>query len=216
MIDLSKHRIVDLSKMLYPGSLKVNGEYLHGRETRRLEIRQFTYAQDKMLMHWVETETHIGTHVEGPSHYKNTLETISEIPLEIFIAEAVVLNLTALKPLGGKAQPITATHLRNVKRGDIVLMWSPYNGDEAPYISPEAAQWLKEKGIKMIGVQGIQVEASGSVVSHVTFLGNGIPIIEGLENLNELRRDRVFYIGFPMKIAGIDSSWIRAVALEPL
>ncbi|MEM2875490.1 MAG: hypothetical protein QXL67_00840, partial [Candidatus Bathyarchaeia archaeon] len=69
MIDLKKHRIVDLSEELVPGTLKVDGRYVHGSEVRRLEIRQFIYAPDNTLMHWVSTETHIGTHVEFPAHY---------------------------------------------------------------------------------------------------------------------------------------------------
>ena len=38
MIDLSGYRIVDLSQKMQPGILKVNGEYVHGKEARRLEL----------------------------------------------------------------------------------------------------------------------------------------------------------------------------------
>lgn len=69
MIDLSRYRIVDLSMPIRPGIWKVNGKYLHGDQVRRLEARQFIYEPDKTLMHFVDTETHIGTHVEGPSHH---------------------------------------------------------------------------------------------------------------------------------------------------
>ncbi|HIE28324.1 TPA: hypothetical protein EYP66_13675, partial [Candidatus Poribacteria bacterium] len=58
---IERYRIVDLSAELHPGVLKVNGEYVHGKESRRFEIRQFVYAPDKAFMHWVETETHVGT-----------------------------------------------------------------------------------------------------------------------------------------------------------
>jgi arylformamidase len=216
MIDLSKYRLIDLSAEITPGVLKVNGEYVHGKETRRFEIRQFIYAPDKALMHWVETETHIGTHVELPAHLIQGAKASSEMPIEAFLGEAIVFDFTPLKPKNGKGQPITASHLAKAKPGDIVLMWSSHQGMEQPYISPEAAKHLAEKRVKMVGIQNIRVEApGGSMATHNNLLKNEIPLIEGLVNLDKIRKERVFYIGLPLKVAHLDSSWIRAVALEP-
>ncbi|MFQ6095430.1 MAG: cyclase family protein [Candidatus Bathyarchaeia archaeon] len=215
LIDLANYKIIDLSAELHPGILKVNGEYVHGRQARRFEIRQFVYEPDKALMHWVETETHIGTHVEMPAHYVEGGKSAAEMPIQTFLGEAVMLRFDFLKPQGGKGQPITVKHLSKVRKGDIVLMWSPYVGDEAPYISSEAATWLAERPIKMLGVQNIGVEESYDLMAtHGNLLRNGIPIIEGLANLNAIKKDRVFYIGLPLRVHGLDSSWIRAIALE--
>ncbi len=217
MVGLENCRIVDLSAEIVPGVLKVNGEYVHGNQNRRFEIRQFVYAPDKAFMHWVETETHIGTHVELPAHLVEGAKSCSEMPIETFLGEAIVLKFDQLKPKDGERQPITPAHLANVKKGDIVLMWSPYEVGEAPYISPEAARCLAERPVKMLGVQNIGVEASHeSMATHNNLLKNEIPIIEGLVNIEEIRNERVFYIGLPLKVAELDSSWIRAIALEPL
>jgi len=215
MIDLSKFRIIDLSIELHPGILKVNGEYIHGREARRFELHQFIYGLDKTFMHWVETETHIGTHVEMPAHYLEDGKSASEMPIETFIGEAVVLKFDFLKPKNGKGLPIKAKHLSKVRRGDIVLMYSPYKGDEAPYVSAEAARWLAEKPIKLLGVQNVGIDEScDSMAIHDNMLRNDIPIVENLVNLDKIKRDRVFYIGLPLRVYGMDSSWIRAIALE--
>jgi len=217
MIDLKSYRIIDLSEEIIPGILKVNGEYVHGNQTRRFEIRQFIYAPDKALMHWVETETHIGTHVELPAHLTDGMKSASEMPLESFMGEAIVLKFDFLKPIEGKGQPIKPSHLNKVRKDDIVLLWSPYSGDECPYISPESAEWLAKKPVKMVGVQNIGVEAPrGSMATHNNLLGNEIPLIEGLVNLEKVQKERVFYIGLPLCVRGLDSSWIRAVVLEPL
>lgn len=217
MIDLKKHRIVDLSKELQPSLLKVGGRYVHGQEVRRLEARQFIYAPDNMLMHWIDTETHIGTHVEGPSHFRDELRSVAGLAVEVYMGEAVVVRFDSLAPLSGRGQPILRSHLDRVKRGDVVLMWSPYEGKEAPFVSPEAASYLQERGVKMVGIQGVQLEASpSSIASHEAFLGHDIPVIEGLVNLEKLTRERVFYIGLPLRINGLDSSWIRAIALEDI
>jgi arylformamidase len=209
-------RIIDLSSEIRPGILKVNGEYLHGNHARRFELRQFIYAPDKMLMHWVEAETHIGTHVELQAHLIQGGKSSSEVPIDRFLGEAIVLNFTALKPRDGEGQPITPSHLAKVKKDDIVLMWSSYNSEEQPYISPEAAKYLAHKSVKMVGVQNIRVEApNGSTATHDNLLRNEIPIIEGLVNMEQAKKERLFYIGLPLKIAGLDSSWVRAIALEP-
>jgi len=68
----------------------------------------------------------------------------------------------------------------------------------------------------MVGVQNIRVEApNGSIATHVNLLKNEIPLIEGLVNMEQISRERLFYIGLPLKVVGLDSSWIRAIALEP-
>ena len=216
MFETKDYRIIDLSSEIRPGVLKVNGEYLHGNQTRRFELRQFIYAPDKMLMNWVETETHIGTHVELPAHFTQEGKSSSEMPIQSFLGEAIVLDFTCLKPKEGKGQPILPSHLVKVKKDDIVLMWSSHNRDEQPYISPEASECLAQKPVKMVGVQNIRVEApNGSTATHVNLLKNEIPLIEGLVNMEQIRKERLFYIGLPLKVAGMDSSWIRAIALEP-
>ena len=43
MIDLSKYRIIDLSRELVPGELKLDGRYLHGDHQwgRQIELQEF-------------------------------------------------------------------------------------------------------------------------------------------------------------------------------
>ena len=215
MISLESYRIIDLSAEIVPGVLKVNGEYVHGKQNRRFEIRQFIYAPDKALMHWVETETHIGTHVELPAHLAEGAKSSSEMPIETFLGEAIVLKFDHLEPKNGEGHPITPSHLARVKKGDIVLMWSPHEGREAPYISPQAAKWLAQRPVKMLGVQNIGVEEShDSMATHNNLLKNEIPLIEGLVNIEMIDKERVFFIGLPLKVAKLDSSWIRAIGLE--
>jgi len=133
------------------------------------------------------------------------------------MGEAIVLKFDFLKPKEGKGQPIKPSHLEKVRKNDIVLLWSPYSGDECPYIAPESAEWLAKKPVKMVGVQNIGVEApGGSMATHNNLLGNEIPLIEGLVNLEKVQKERIFYIGLPLRVRGLDSSWIRAIALEPL
>lgn len=203
---LRNYRIIDLSMGIRPNVLKVNGEYIRGDQLRRFNIEQFINAEDGTYMHFIEAESHIGTHVEGPSHLHPNLKPIADIPLERFIGEAIVLKF-------GSNTAIGVEHLQKVKEGDIVLLWS----SGGSYITMEAAKYLVSKHVKILGLQGVHPDEPGSrLTTHKILLENDIPIIEGLINLDRIDSDRIFFIGLPLKIAGIDSSWIRAIALEPL
>ena len=214
LIDLSRYRIVDLSEEIRPGVLKVNGKYVHGSEVRRLEIRQYIYEPDKTFMHWVETETHVGTHVEFPAHYKDGLKDGASFSPETFMGEAVGVNLNYKKP--GEAIAPKDLEEAGVGREDILIVWSPYSGGDIPRISPDTSKWMFERGIKMLGVDNsVDIEwDANSMATHDYLLGNDIPIIERLAHLDQLRKKRFFFIGLPLRIRHLDSCWIRAIALE--
>ena len=202
---LERYELIDLSPLLRPG-----------REERRLEIRRFIFELDNTIMHEVDTMTHIGTHIEAPLHYKDGLKDITAFPLEQFIGDAILLRFDFLKP----GSPIKPEDVRRaaepdeVRKGDIVLLHSPYTGDDRPYIHRETARMFYETGIKMLGIGNtVQLEEpGGAMFTHDYLLGNDILIIEGLVNMDALPK-RFIFIGFPLKIEGLDSSWIRAVAL---
>lgn len=202
---LKAYRIIDLSAEIKPNVLNVKGEYTRGNQLRRFNIEQFINAEDATYMHFIEAESHIGTHIEGPSHLNPDLKPLIDIPLDRFIGEAIVLKFEA-------NTPIRVEHLGNVREGDIVLVWS----SGGSYITREAAEYLASKRIKLLGLQGVHPDEPGSnLATHRALLENDIPIIEGLVDLDKIRSERVFFIGLPLKIASIDSSWIRAIALEP-
>jgi kynurenine formamidase len=43
----------------------------------------------------------------------------------------------------------------------------------------------------------------------------GIPVIECMNNLVELRKPRVYLIALPLPITTLDASPVRAIAIEP-
>lgn len=201
---LDRYKLIDLSPKLFPG-----------KEERRLQIRRFIFELDNTIMHDVDTMSHIGSHIEAPLHYKDGLKDVTELPLESFIGDGILLYFDFLDP----GVPITPDAVKraaepdSVKEGDIVLMHSPFTGDQRPYIARETAKFMLETRIKMLGIGNtVQLEEKGEMFTHDYLLRNDIPIIEGLVNMDALPR-RFIFIGFPIKIQGLDSSWIRAVAL---
>ena len=95
MIDLTKYRIIDLSHELVPGERKIDGRYLHGepRGGRPIEVQEFNAFNARM--HFVQGQTHAGTHVEGAYKYSETGADLASMPLESYLGAAAACNCLA-------------------------------------------------------------------------------------------------------------------------
>lgn len=209
---LKKGRIVELNKVLEPG-----------KEGRRLEIRRFRIFAGE-FMHDIDTMSHIGTHAEAPSHFLPAMEDwreakdIANFPAEAWWGEAVFINLAQLPPRG-KIIPQLLKE-KGVRQGDIVVIGNcPYKDEDRITMTDAAAVWLAETGIKLLAMDfSYKIEEDFSELRkmrvHVELLSRGIPLIEGLANLDQLKEERFFFIGLPVRVKGCDAWPIRAIAIE--
>ena len=162
MIDLSKYRIIDLSSELVPGERKINGHYLHGESLggRPIEVQEFIAYEARM--HFIQSQTHVGTHVEAPYKYSETGTDTGSMPIECYMGEAVACNFTQREA----GTPITVDDLRpaGIKTGDIVLVWGDSaTADNPPYMTVEAMDWLIEIGIKLFGNENVAYSPPGTI-----------------------------------------------------
>lgn len=218
---LSNGRVVDLSKKIVPG--KAEGPLGTGK--RKYEIKPFVFPPGE-LMHNIEMESHISTHVEAPSHfvpvrYGTTASDISELALNKFFGVAVLVDCKDFPPRMAIGREILARF--QIQEDDIVLIGKcPHKGEERSYVDKEGAEYLLQRKIKMLGVDDTvypENPAFGfkdlkTYFTHDLMLSNGIPLIEGLANLEQLKKSRFLFFGFPAKMGGLESFPIRAVAVE--
>ena len=82
-----------------------------------------------------------------------------------------------------------------------------------PGLSEEAARYLAEKGVAVVGCDTLALDAFGvkRYISHEILLGQGIPIMENLRNLGELP-PFCAVVGLQNKFKGGSGSPIRLVA----
>ncbi|HYB19314.1 MAG TPA: cyclase family protein [Thermodesulfobacteriota bacterium] len=220
---LTEGRIIDLSKKVSPG--KAEGPLDTGK--RKYEINMFTFPPGE-LMHFIDMESHISTHIEAPSHFVPVRhpgkkgEDISELALIKFFGIAILVdckNLPAKTPIGKEV-----LERFEIKENDIVLIGRcPYRGEDRCYLVKEGVEYLLQKKIKMVGVDDTVFPENPLInrprdlnkyFTHDLMLSNGIPIIEGLANLEELKKSRFLFFGIPAKMGGLESFPIRAVAIE--
>lgn len=245
-------RIVELSPKLVARLQTLDGEILEGVPDPYgypLTLKQGTAPYDNSThtllgnpddkKYPYPMHLHLGSHTEAGKGHIGQFEDLPdemlelwEMPLETFYGPAAVCNFEFLKPVQGTSpkgkkglvgQAILPEHLANVREGDIVLMCSPYRGDEQPYLPGDTAKWLAEvKKIKMLAVEvpgvnwetDFQAPSPNNSPTHRHMMGNNIPITYPLTNISTLTKDRVFYMGLPARFDRMEASWVRAIALE--
>lgn len=148
---------------------------------------------------------HTATHVDAPNHFLEGTSKVIEMPLENLIGAARVVEIDET------VEAIEPSHLKNLNGAERVLFktknsafWNePEKGfrKDFTYIAPEAARFLAEKGIKLVGIDYLSVEKFGSedFATHKILLEKGAVIIEGLD-LREVPAGDYELICLPLKI----------------
>jgi arylformamidase len=212
-------RIIDLSKPLDPGT-----------ETRRCHLFRFNTGGRIPDFHThMDLMSHLGTHVECPYHHNDQWPDVQSMPLTSFMGRAIYVNLVALKP----NSHIMPTDMEKacggkIRKNDIVIIDSPYriepftektntDEDKRLFIGRKVAEWFAEKELKCVGFgDGVSIENSNEDVCafHDVLMSRNIVFIEVLKNLDQLRTDVFFMSYSPLSIKGLDSSPVRAYAIE--
>jgi len=102
---------------------------------------------------------------------------------------------------------------------------NPYYKD-FPGLSGDGAGYLVKKGIKLVGIDTGDIDTYTVLIraypphneeepAHLAFLGNNIPLMEGIDNLDKVPAVGAYFIGLPMKIGHGSGAPIRALALVP-
>jgi kynurenine formamidase len=145
---------------------------------------------------------------------------VSEVPLETFLGEAVLVDLAECHA-GEEVLP-SRLEAAGVRPRDIVLFGNArHDAEDRPYLGQTVARRLADLPAKMVGIDDSVFPENPAVVLkefdkyyiHDYLLSNDIPLIEGLVNLERLPRARFIFIGLPPAMGGCESFPIRAVAL---
>ena len=127
--------------------------------------RQANHAENGVMSQRIRTVMHTGTHVNAPHHLVQRAATVAELPLERFFGPGVVLACPKLR-----WELVTPTDLEragSVRQDDIVLIvtgWHRFYSDsqryyaDAPGLAPAAADWLVDRGAKLVAVDTPNVD----------------------------------------------------------
>ncbi len=201
-------KLIDLTHMLqnrtpvYPGDSEMSLT-----QTKHLEA-------DGFVNHELTINMHTGTHIDGPMHLTRSGLHLSDIPLDSFVGNGIVLDVSGMQTIEYRE-----AYEDVINEGSIVILYtghSQYFGQELyfeqhPVLSKELAELLVRKKIKMIGLDTPSPDQYPFDI-HKLLFENGILIAENLTNLEPLLYLTIFeIIALPLFIKA-DSAVARIIA----
>ena len=219
VFQMGKLRIIDLSKHLDPAT-----------EPRRCHLFRFNTGGRIPDYHThMDLMSHLGTHVECPYHHKDDWPDVEALPLSRIMGRAIYANVVDLEP-NSHIMPadMERTCGGKLRKDDIVILDSPFRiepftgktntvEDKRLFVCREVAEWFAEKEVKCVGFgDGVSIENNYEDVCafHDVLMAQNIVFLEVLKNLDKLSTDIFFMSYSPLPIKGLDSSPVRAYAIE--
>jgi arylformamidase len=202
-------RIHDVTVPLAPGMLAYPGDVPF-----QLEPVQ-SLGKDPYNLSRIALTTHSGTHVDAPAHFLAGGTTVDRLPLEILLGKARVVELLARERV--ERADLEALDLSDDLR--VLLktrmsgqMLKPAYQEDHVYLSEDAAHYLAQAGIKLVGIDYLSIDRFGSVdfPAHHALLGAGVVVVEGLD-LSEVEPGEYDMACLPLRVDGGDGAPARVV-----
>jgi len=174
-------------------------------------------AGDEYNVSRFECDLHTGTHIDAPWHCTADGLTVDQLPLEVLIGPALVVNLPhrpVITSLDLDALGVSPTIERLLLRTDNSELWRSNVAEfREDYVGLDkgAAEWVARHGIRLLGTDYLSVEPYGrGPVAHRLLLGADVVLLEGL-NLADVDPGLYELICLPIKLEGADGAPARAV-----
>ncbi|GGI16025.1 arylformamidase [Gottfriedia solisilvae] len=157
--------------------------------------------------------THTGTHIDAPFHFDENGKKVIDLDPNLYVGEARVIELLDVESI--KKVDLEAFSLNGVKR--LLIKTNSWKNDNAfperiPHIEKDVAEFLKENGIKLLGIDVPSVDPldSKELVAHHALQENGIHILESID-LRSVSEGDYELIALPLPLTDADGSPVRAV-----
>lgn len=167
----------------------------------------------------LKMSVHTGTHVDAPFHFLPDGEFVEDMSLKILIGRAYVLHLpeadqiTAAVLDAADLPPRTRRVLFKTRNSEYWLRGERTFHPDFVAISADGADYLVERGVKLVGIDYLSVAPFGeSRPTHEILLRAGVVIVEGL-NLARVSQGRYTLYCLPLRIAGADGAPARAILI---
>lgn len=184
---------------------------------------------------WLRTPCHGFTHMDAPRHMVPGGPTLDALDLNRVVGPAAVIDLSDIQPNEAITATLLAPAAAHLKPGEIALFRTCWDEQrdwkteafwrEAPYLTRDAAEWLRESGATACAFDfpqdyTIRLLLDGDVrpiaehVTHDVLLRNHVTLIEYLVNTRAVTGPRTFLVALPIRMAGADGAPARVVAIE--
>ena len=167
----------------------------------------------------ISFQTSVGTYLDSPYHRYPDGRDISEIELNEVILDGVIIDVRGRKDLEPVSQDILPENIDISQKAVLFNFgWDKFWGDakyEAyPFISKELIEYLLNAGVKLVGVDTLNIDDSRdpSRPAHSLLLKHNILIVENLTNLHLLHEKSFRFFAVPLKAKKTAAIPVRAMA----
>jgi arylformamidase len=169
----------------------------------------------------VQMSVHNGTHADAPFHFAPGAATIDQVPLETYLGNAVVVDLTQLFETD-RARQIAIADLESCavaleSAPRLLLKTGVWNDSKVfpesiPVIAADVPAWLRARKVKLIGLDlpSVDLIEAKTLVNHHALAAAGIAIVESLD-LSEVEAGIYNFSALPLRISGGDAGPVRAI-----
>jgi kynurenine formamidase len=212
---------VDLSHTIEDGLVTYKGlpapiicDYLSREKSRELYAPGTEFQIGK-----IEMVANTGTYVDCPFHRYEDGKDLAQVGLESFAdLDAVVVRAPHQETLSIGPEFFQGKEIRN--RAVLVHTgWDEYwNSDRYfegnPYLTQEAADYLQQAGVKLVGIDSLNIDNTKdkSRPVHSILLRSEILIVEHLCNLAAIPDEDFAFSAIPPKFKGVGTFPVRAMA----
>ncbi|OAN49290.1 hypothetical protein A6A04_04020 [Paramagnetospirillum marisnigri] len=162
---------------------------------------------------------HYGTHLDAPVHFIQGGTDVASLPLDVLMGPCHVARVAdSVDTIGPDAFEIPAGCTRLLVRTRNSDLWNtpahPFHRDFVAF-TPEGAQWLVERGIRLVGIDYLSVQGfhDAAPTTHRILLGAGVIAVEGLD-MRGVEAGEYHLTCLPLKIIGADGAPCRVVLTQ--
>ncbi|WP_042166498.1 cyclase family protein [Paenibacillus gorillae] len=167
----------------------------------------------------IEMVANSGTSIDSPAHRYEGTADVADLPLAaVADLEGVVIRLVEFKERAITRQQLEGLGIRNravlIETGRGQAWGQPDYFTDHPYLTEDAAAYLKEEGALLVGIDSHNIDDTSDPLRpvHSILLAASIPIVENLTNLGQLPLEGFYFTAAPMKMKGMSAFPIRAWA----
>lgn len=211
LINTNQMQLFDISMPIHRDMAVYKGM----KAKKPIHTVQSDFSTSSVYESRIDMNLHTGTHLDRQLHMIPDGNTIESLALAKVVTSCKVLDLT------GSVDKITAEDLsqKEIKEGDFLLLKTKNSFEnilesDFIYVDRSGANYLKDKKIKGVGIDGLGIErAQADHETHISLLSEDIVILEGLR-LKEIEEGEYLLIAAPLNIIGAEASPLRAILLR--
>lgn len=207
--------VLDLTLAVEPGMLRFPGD-----PDPKFTTDEVAFGKDStIVMSTLNLSVHVGTHVDAPGHFIKGGKMVSDLPVHLFVGNIHVIDFSDRSGYITRAdleqKKLVADCKLFIKTRNSELLNTADFQDDHTYLTPEAADYLVERGVKLLGFDYYNIDdsRSSSLVSHMTMAKAGVPVIVAI-NMSALVEGDYSFSAVPLALWGIEASPVRVVVWQ--